>query len=315
MALTQRSRLGSITAINPFGKGSPLDAVRETVADSVRAGVSGSEPDLSPFTEPAGDPGLYGPGSMVWRVHSDLPSMLVGGFSALMLQTLHPLAMAGVNDHSDFREDPYGRLQRTASFIGTTTFGSTPAAEDLIAQVRRVHTYVVGTTPDGRPYEANDPDLLTWVHTAEVGSFLRSYQRFSGRPLRERECDAYFDEAALVAEKLGARDVPRSSAEVRAYFRRVRPQLEAGEQALATIEFLTDGSRRQPRERAAAEVVVRAAVGLLPQWARTDLRLRQPPLVDRFAVRPAARAMFGVIRWALGPSEVVEIATVRSTAG
>src|SRR5215831_18847783 len=130
-----------------------------------------------------GDAGLFGPDSVTWRVHADLSSMLVGGVSALLLQALHPLALQGVLDHSRFREDPLGRLRRTAAFIAGTTYGSTATAHALIDRVRRVHETVVGTTPGGRPYAADDPHLLTWVHVAEVTSFLRAHRRYSGQAL------------------------------------------------------------------------------------------------------------------------------------
>src|SRR6185436_498261 len=134
------------------------------------------------------------------RVHANFPAMLAGGISALMLQALHPLAMAGVYDHSAFRDDPFGRLRRTATFVAGTTYGPTKVAEELVATVRRVHENVVGTAPDGRAYAASDPDLLTWVHVAEVASFLRSYRRYAGT-LSTAEQDRYFAETAIVAER------------------------------------------------------------------------------------------------------------------
>ncbi|WP_207855834.1 oxygenase MpaB family protein, partial [Pseudomonas sp. 79_C] len=141
---------------------------------------------------PKGDPGLFGPHSISWQVHGDFPSMLVGGISALMLQLLHPLALAGVWDHSNFREDLLGRLRRTSQFISGTTFGATRDAEWLIDKVRTIHLQVTGTAPDGRPYAASDPDLLTWVHVAEVSSFLAAHLRYRNPHLARAEHDAYY---------------------------------------------------------------------------------------------------------------------------
>lgn len=125
------------------------------------------------YDQPLGDPGLFGPDSVTWRVHGDFPAMMAGGIAALMLQTLHPAALAGVWDHSNFRADLVGRLRRTTAFVAGTSYAPVSEAERLIARVRRIHERVRGVTDVGQPYEANDPALLTWVHVTEVSSFLR----------------------------------------------------------------------------------------------------------------------------------------------
>lgn len=291
-----------------------IDTVRSAVAERFSRALGGDgEPpfDLSSFEGPPGDPGLIGPGSVTWQVHADLPSMLVGGFAALILQTLHPLAMAGVADHSDFREDPAGRLQRTGTFVVTTTYGNTESAERMIEAVKRVHSRVVGTAPDGRPYNANDPELLTWVHTAEVASFLRAYRRFSGRRLSRRHCDRYFAEVAIVAEKLGARNVPKSFSEMRRYFREVRGELVAGEQATETVAFILGSKPLYQPERGAYEMLIRAAIGVVPPWARDMLGLRHSLLDDAWS-RPAMLAAATTLKLALGPADVVTAARRRT---
>jgi uncharacterized protein (DUF2236 family) len=261
------------------------------------------------YTDPPGDPGLFGPGSVTWRVHAD-PSMLVGGLAALMLQTLHPLAIAGVEEHSNYRDDPLGRLSRTGSFVTGTTFGSTEAAERLIKLVRGIHRKVHGTAPDGRPYSADDPHLVTWVHVTEVSSFLRAHQRFTPFPVRGDQADRYFHETAVIAERLGGEGIPRSRLAVRAYFRHVRPDLEAGEQALGAIEFLAKpmrGRGANPVLTAAHQVVIQAAIGLLPPWARDMLGLPQPGLVGQAVVLPAAHLLLGGLRFAGGePLALIE---------
>lgn len=149
--------------------------------------------------------------------------MYVGGIRALLLQSLHPLAMAGVDDFSDFRTDVWGRLARTSTFLADTTFGTAEHAERAVRIVRAVHKRIVGTAPDGRPYAASDPHLLTWVHVAEVDSFLTAHQAFGAHPLTVAECDTYVEQASLVATKLGASDVPTSRAALAACLEAFRP--------------------------------------------------------------------------------------------
>jgi uncharacterized protein (DUF2236 family) len=261
------------------------------------------------YTDPPGDPGLFGPGSATWRVHAD-PSMLVGGLAALLLQTLHPLAMAGVEEHSGYRDDPLGRLSRTGSFVTGTTYGSTEAAERLIKLVKGIHRKVRGAAPDGRPYSADDPDLVTWVHVTEVSSFLRAHQRFTPFPVRGDQADRYFHEMATIAERLGGEGVPRSRVAVRSYLRRIRPELEAGDQAMGAVAFLTrpmQGRGVNPLMTAAHQVVIQSAVGLLPPWARDMLGLRPPNLASQAVVLPAAHALLGALRFAGGePVALVE---------
>ena len=204
-----------------------LAGARAIIARNVYGRIGAPTHVQHALRQPPGDPGLFGPGSMVWQVHAELPSMLIGGISALMLQTLHPLAMAGVDQHSNFRDDAFGRLRNTSEFIALTSFGSRAGAEESISRVRRVHRRVRGTADDGRRYAAGDPPLLTWVHIALSHSFLNSYQLYSGTPLDPGECDQYYDEVSIIAFKLGAQEVPRSLPEVARYFDDIRPELRA----------------------------------------------------------------------------------------
>jgi uncharacterized protein (DUF2236 family) len=240
-------------------------------------------------------------------VHSDLPSMLIGGISALLLQTLHPLAMAGVAEHSNYQADPLGRLRRTASFVGTTTFGTVRQAEEALQQVRRVHRRVTGVAPDGRPYSAADPDLVTFIHAAEVSSFLESSRRFGPRDLSPEQCDEYYEEMAPVAMALGAEWVPRSARDVDGYFRRIRPQLHAGPQALQARDWLRHGVSRRREQRAVYAVLHAAAVSVLPPWARGELGLSAPAplslLLDTVAVIPFSRTVSAGLRWLATPRD------------
>jgi len=235
------------------------------------------------------------------HVHGDLPSMVIGGLAALLLQSLHPLAMAGVAEHSSYKEDPIGRLRRTASFIAATTFGTVEQADAAIEEVRRVHRRVHGRAPDGRRYSANDPELLTWVHVAEVQSFLAASQRYGPRQLTSATQDRYFAETAGVAYALGARAVPESRDEVDAYFERVRPELHAGHQALEARDFLLRGVARRPDDRLVYAAIVAGALSIMPAWARSELDIASVPFADELVVRPMGRTFCAALRWALRP--------------
>jgi uncharacterized protein (DUF2236 family) len=247
---------------------------------------------------PKGDPGLYGPAAICWQVHGDFPSMLIGGISALLLQMLHPLALAGVWDHSNFREDMLGRLRRTAQFISGTTFGSTHDANWLIDKVRTIHLQVTGTTPDGRPYAASDPDLLTWVHVAEVSSFLAAHLRYLNPRLSVADQDRYYAETALVAERLGARDIPRSREAVAAYLQRLRPQLRCDERSRTVLSVLLDAPAPSRLAKPVGNLMMRAGIDLLPDWARELFGIHQGAL-QRQLIRAGVNSTAPVLRWAV----------------
>lgn len=245
------------------------------------------------YDAPVGDPGLFDPAGATWRIHADFPGMLAGGLAALMLQTLHPLALAGVWDHSNFREDLVGRLRRTTTFVGGTTYAPRAAAEALIARVRRIHDAVHGVAEDGRPYDANDPALLTWVHVTEAWSFLQGYRRYSHQRLPEGAADRYLDESRRVAEALGARDVPRSEAEVMDYFHRVQPTLAYTARTRTVLAILGRVRLPVPAAGLSRDVFLHAGAALLPDWASVLLR-RTPLQLARSRV--AAHAL-----WAVAP--------------
>ncbi len=291
-----------------------VNEVRVRVGDAIRRSLGATEDDLGEYSEGSGDPGLFGPDSPVWAVHGDLPSMLIGGFAALMTQTLHPLAMAGVAAHSNYREDPTGRLRRTARFIAGTTFGSTAFADQLVAEVKAVHKRVRGIAPDGRPYSADDPDLLTFVHVSEVASFLAGYQRYAPRPLLRAEKDRYFDEVAVVAEALGARNVPHSVAEVRAYEREIASELVRTDQASEALAFLMRSTSSEIGDQIAHRVLIAAAIELLPERVRSMIRLGSSDLLRRSFARSGGTTFSLAVRWAIGPSVVRELALSRIAA-
>jgi uncharacterized protein (DUF2236 family) len=247
---------------------------------------------------PRGDPGLFGPEAICWRVHGDFPSMLIGGICALMLQMLHPRVLAGVWDHSNFREDMLGRLRRTGQFISGTTFGSTQDANWLIDKVRTIHLQVTGTAPDGSSYAASDPDLLTWVHVAEVSSFMAAHLRYLDPELSLADQDRYYAETALVAERLGAANVPTSRRAIEDYLQRMRPQLECSERTLEVLRLLKDAPAPSRMAKPMGNLMMQAGIELLPAWASAMFGIRQTTL-KRKMIRAGINRSAPVLRWAV----------------
>ncbi|MFI8256295.1 oxygenase MpaB family protein [Streptomyces filamentosus] len=248
------------------------------------------------------DPGLFGPRSVTWQLHGD-PVMWIAGVRALYLQALHPVAVRGVMINSTFREDPWGRLMRTASFVGTLSYGTREAAEEAGARVRRVH----------RLLGVDDPELLRWVHCAEIDSYV-SVARRSGLPLTGRTADRYVDEQRASARLVGLdpETVPATEAGLAAYFASVRGELAAGDDALAVLDFL----RRPPVPPAL--VLGRALVwrrisslayDTLPEWAHELYGRPVPPseAVTRRLTATAGllRRVPAGLRWRLPPRHIL----------
>ncbi len=245
----------------------------------------GPSPD---YDRPLNDPGLFGPDSVTWKIHADFPGMMAGGLGALMLQTLHPLALAGVWDHSDFRRDMLGRLRRTIAFVSRTTYAPRAPAEAAIERVRRVHRHVRGTLADGRSYSADDPHLLNWVHCAECWCFLQAYQTYCHRPVPVAMQDRYLDESALVAEALGARDVPRTRAGLEAFFRDVHSELVFDARTREVLRVLHAIALPIPLAGLGRGLFFGAAAAVLPDWAGSRMGHSRR---DRLRDRAAARAL------------------------
>jgi uncharacterized protein (DUF2236 family) len=250
------------------------------------------------FEHPKGDPGLFGPDSVSWQVHGDFTSMLIGGISALLLQALHPLALAGVWDHSNFRNDLLGRLRRTGQFISGTTFGARADADWLIDKVKRIHLQVTGTAPDGRPYAASDPALLTWVHVAEVHSFLQAHLRYRNPRLSEADQDRYYAEIALIAERLGASQVPRSRNEVSAYLAAIRPQLRCEQRSREILRILLNAPAPSALAVPVGKLLTQAGIDLLPAWTQNMLEHPIGPMRSR-VIHAGVHSLAPVLRWAV----------------
>ncbi|WP_047337832.1 oxygenase MpaB family protein [Pseudomonas protegens] len=279
-----------------------MEFIRSRIESQVMSlsGLSLGQLDLE---HPKGDPGLFGPGSVSWQVHADFSSMLIGGISALLMQALHPLALAGVWDHSNFRQDMIGRLRRTGQFISGTTFGSRQDAEWLIDKVRSIHLHIVGTAPDGRPYAASDPDLLTWVHVAEVSSFLAAHLRYLNPHLSGADQDRYYDEIALIAERLGARDVPRSRRAVADYLQAMRPQLLCDQRSREVLRLLLAAPAPSRLAKPFGSLMMQAGIDLLPDWASAMLEVNQN-LLQRQLIRASVKRSTPMLRWAVRDSSV-----------
>ena len=242
-------------------------------------------------------PSLFATDSMVRVVHLDA-AMIVGGIRALLLQSLHPVAMTAMADHSDYKDDPFGRLRRTVDFLGWTTYGTLEQAEQSIAAVKSIHDTVVGTTAEGEAYSANDPHLLMWVHVAEVESFLVAHELFGRPELSEPECDKYVADMGVIAERLGADNPPASVAELRSVIDGYRSELRLLPQGREAIGFLADFPFPAP-QKMAYRVLFRAAAGSLPKWAQQKLGLEVGDLAYRAVLRPVTHAMVRVLDWGL----------------
>jgi uncharacterized protein (DUF2236 family) len=227
--------------------------------------------------------------------------MFIGGLRALLFQSLQPLAMAGVASHSDYKADPWGRLQRTADFLAATTFGPATEAQRAIDMVKRVHTRVVGTADDGRPYSANDPHLLKWVHIAEVDSFLAAHAKFGEIELSPEQRDGYVLDMSRIATALGVIDAPTTVAELADQIASYRPELRTSAPARDAARYLLLTPPLPIYQRPIYGLLGAAAVSLMPLWTRFPLRLPWLPVSERAVVRPAAQTLTKTLRWALQP--------------
>jgi uncharacterized protein (DUF2236 family) len=276
-----------------------VDEVRNRLGERLFERVAGPEgPARRQRIHGTPGPRWFPEDAPIRRVHGDA-SMFVGGVRALLLQSLHPLAMAGVAAHSGYKGDPWGRLARTSHFLAVTTFGPADDAEAMVRRIRAVHERVRGTAPDGRAYAASDPHLLRWVHVAEIDSFLRAHQRFGRDPLDAAGRDRYVGQTARVAQALGVVDPPRSEAGLRAQIEEYLPELEGTPAAREAARFILLTPPLPLLARPPYAAIAAAAVEMLPRWAREQLRLPPvPPLVGR----PAGTAITRTIRWAMAPT-------------
>jgi uncharacterized protein (DUF2236 family) len=273
-------------------------ALQQRVGAALRARVAGDDaPERARAIWGSTGPRWFGPQDPVWRVHADA-SMFPGGVAALLLQSLHPGAMAGVAGHSGYRGDPWGRLQRTSHFIATTTFGIITDAEDAIGRVRAIHHRVRGRDHRGRAYRASDPHLLRWVQVAEAWSFLTAYQRYAAQPLTDVEADTYVAQSSIVAQRLGATQLPTDVAGLHEALRGYRPELEASPAARSAARFLLLNPPLPWLARPGYGLIASGGVALLPGWARRELRV---PVAGpaTWVAAGLGRVGTGAVRWAM----------------
>lgn len=277
----------------------PFTTLRRAIEETLRSRVAGPDADAKAATiwDSPGER-WNAPESVIWHVNGDA-AMYAGGIRSLLLQALHPAAMAGVAGHSGYRSDPWGRLQRTSEFIAMTTYGPIPKAEEMITKIRSIHERVRGKSDDGTPYRASDPHLLEWVHLAETESFLAGFHQFGDRKLTQEEADAYVAQAAPVGEMLGAIDLPRTEAELHAALEAYRPELRASTAAMDTVSFLVRTPPVPWIARPGYWMLVAGAVSTLPAWTRRELKLPSSRWFDALVGRPLGKFATAVVRWAL----------------
>lgn len=261
----------------------------------------------------SGDPGLFGPSSVTWQMHGD-PMMWVAGIRALYFQALHPRAVRGVTQNSDFRRDAWGRLLRTADFVGTISYGTTEAAEKAGARVRKIHGMLGATDPDtGERYGVDEPELLLWVHCAEIDSYLQVARR-SGVRLTDAQADRYIGEHRVGARLVGLDPdaVPANQDEMAAYFDKVRPELACGPEARAVDDFLLRPPTHPllvPAREVLWRRVAHLAYAALPPYAH-ELYGRpapKPATVTRQlrATGTLLRCVPARLRWQLPPKHIL----------
>ena len=280
-----------------FGKSVSIEKIRENVATELRARVVG--PNASQRTHEIMDaPGerWFAEDRPIRLVHGDA-SMFIGGLRALLLQSLHPLAMAGVANYSDYRKDPWGRLQRTADFLAASSFGPAHEAQRIVDRVKAVHVKVNGVASDGRNYSATDPHLLKWVHIAEIDSFLYTYQKFSKAPLDQAGRDGYVKDAAFVARAVGVIDPPETEAELREMINSYRPELKSTRESRDATKYLLFKPPLPGAAKLAYWLLMVATVSTLPAWTRIPLRVGYLPIVEQVILRPLGYLMTSAIRW------------------
>jgi len=249
---------------------------------------------VSGVPERPADDGFFGPASVTWKMSADLTGP-IAGLRSLMMQALHPLAMAGVDQHSGWRQDPVGRLAATSAYVTIISFGERAAAERAAARVRRIHTHVRGVDGvTGRRYEASDPALLLWVHAALVESALAARALF-GTPLPAPDADRYVAEMVVAAELVGvpAGLAPSSMAELDGYLASVRPELRRTPAASESMAYLLDPPGLDEEIAEIWQDVRYGAVAALPDWAREMYGYQAPPLTP--GRREEIRQVLGVL--------------------
>ena len=273
----------------------PFDPLRDAILNRVRAAFNqGKVPD---HRIPPSDQALFARDTPIRMVHADVVGMMIGGIRGLFLQMLHPAALQGVLDYSNFRDDAQGRFHRTAQFISVTTFGHHERAQEAINRVNTIHKRIEGTLPGGKRYSAGDPRTLAWVHIAEASSFLEGYLRHARPDMPIAEQDEYYAQMAVIGRALHADPVPTSVAEASAIMRDFRGELTTSKEAREIAQFVL-AIRPQGFPAALQQAIAAEAVLLLPPFARSMLGLHRPGF-SALPARATTRALGRTLRWAM----------------
>ena len=290
-----------------------VQIVKPLAFDAIGKGLqnmTGASSSLEEFKQPIGDPGLFGPQSVVWKVHANFSAMMVGGLSSLMIQALHPRALAAVWDHSNFRQQLKARLGRTALFVAATTYGSVDLATRHILRVNAIHAKIRGIDLKGQAYCANEPHLLRWVHLVETISFLNAYQHLSLQPLPSSECDRYVVEMNKVGEMLGATNLPVTFSDAKHAMSQYEPELifdQRTRETLQSIESYTVDLTEKPF----FALILSASFDIVPHWLLAKLEKKSDSCLQINARRLALQIASKPVQWMLDEQGVSAVAKRR----
>lgn len=292
-----------------------MDPLRSRIVRDFQR-TTGRHDDPAVFGGPAGDPGLIGPGSVSWEIHADLAAVSQAGIPAIVLEVLHPSVMAGVSDHSNYREDPFNRARTTLGYVLTTTFGNTEAAMTMIGRVAHIHGFVTGTRPDGVPYRALDPELIAWVHTAIPWMIMRAFEA-TNRVLSPDERDRYLAEQSIIGKLGGADHVPTSVAELDEFVAQMRPRLSVNAQTREFVDFLLTApfvpDLPPLLDREMHRFAMYAGMSRAPRWAAELIGFDRPSAALRAMISPFLQLDARTLRWAFGTPEYARLARERAT--
>ena len=272
----------------------PLERLRRTVVSRAVGLFAHADDPMANTMDYAGDPGLFGPEAISWEIMGDV-SGFIGGIRALLIQAAHPEVVAGVADHSRYREDPLGRLSRTSAYVTATSYGAMPEVEQAVRIVRAAHRRVKGFSHRGIPYRADDPPLAAWVHNSLTDSFLVCNQVYGARPLVGDEADRFVIEQARIGRLLDAEAVPETAAELSRWIAE-HPSVAPSPGMREAVDFLRDPPL-DPAVKVAYQVLASAAIATIPPRIRHVLGLKPRP-----GAVYVGHASMAAMRWALGSS-------------
>jgi uncharacterized protein (DUF2236 family) len=283
------------------------------IGERVRA-ITSSSASLDDFAKPNGDAGLFGPDSVAWQVHADFTAMMVGGLSSLIVQSLHPRALAAVWDHSDFRHNLKERLGRTAYFVAATTYGSEAMALNAIRRVNTIHANIRGTDLQGQPYVANEPELIRWVHLVEVTSFLAAYQHLAKRPLSPQACDQYIAEMTRVGHLLGAIDLPQTYAATQDNLLGFTDKLSFDKRAQEILQII-QAYPVDVLDKPWMALVLKCAFDVMPPWVLQIMGHAPSCALQQQFTRLAVQVSAEPVQWMLNQQGVAAISRQRVLGG